>query len=117
MEWDKEKLPIKYFYGKSIEYIENSVKTTYDSGRVAVHKKNTHIKRKISLSYHANRQRLLDFQKWYQDNGGDGSTFTIQGLDIDNKGDNSIVTYYFDKAPRYEGADEVIEIGLDLVEE
>lgn len=85
IKWNYDELPIKYFYGKTVEYIDNAIKTDYESGRVASYQKNSRNKRKYTLTYFCDKARRDAFIDWYENTlGGNGVTFLLRGLENDN---------------------------------
>lgn len=98
--WDYEKLPVHFFNDKSVEYVDNAIKTDYDSGRVTLYKRNTLNKRKVSVSYYCDsKKRLDDFMNWYENIlGGNGVTFLLKALDGKNERE-----YFFTDPPSIDG--------------
>lgn len=110
IEWDYKKLPIHYFFSKGVEFIDNAIKTTYDSGRVTVHKKNAVNKKKISTTYLADKAKRDSFMKWYNELGGNGVEFLLEGLEGEGK-----KKYIFSDTPKISGF-VTFEITINLEE-
>lgn len=81
VEWDITILPLKKLYGVQTGYIDNAIKTEYDSGRVIMIQRNSRNKRRYNVSYAATKTQETAFFNWYENTlGGNAGTFTCTSL-------------------------------------
>lgn len=110
--WNTTKLPTSNFYGLKTGYVDNAIKTEFDSGRTVAVKKNTANKRRYSLSYAADSEQEKYFFDWYEKElGGNAGTFTAPSL----RGDGTMQEYRLDGTPTSSGMG-IKEINMVWVE-
>ena len=79
--WDTTNLPLRKLYGVQTGYIDNAIKTEYDSGRVVMVQKNSRNKRRYNVSYAATKTQETALFNWYANTlGGNAGTFTCTSL-------------------------------------
>ncbi len=84
VEWPKEVLPTERLYGKQTGYVDNIIKTEYDSGRITSIMKNSVQKRVYSVNYAATKEQAKAFDNWFRNVlGGISGTFTALSLEDD----------------------------------
>jgi|SRR5574344_646215 hypothetical protein len=112
--WDTAELPLNKLYGVQTGYVDNAIKTEYDSGRVIAMQRNSKNKRKYAVSYAATKAQKTIFFNWYENTlGGNAGTFTAPSL----RGDGSTQEYMLAEtptAPEHGGA--IVEIKMQWVE-
>ena len=99
--WNTSALPTENLYGKVTGYVDNEIKTEYDSGRITACKKNTVQRRIFSVNYAAkSKVQERAFDQWFRFTlGGIAQEFTAPSLD----GDGTTATYKMTQNPELEG--------------
>lgn len=112
VKWNDEELPLNRLYGVQTGYVDNAIKTEYDSGRVVMVKKNSRNLRRYNVSYAATKTQEKAFFDWYENTlGGNAGTFTCESL----RGDGTTQTYRIDGTPTASGMN-IKEINMIWVE-
>lgn len=79
--WDTTNLPLNKLYGVQTGYVDNAIKSEYDSGRVVAIQKNGRNRRRYNVSYAATKTQETAFFNWYENTlGGNAGTFTCASL-------------------------------------
>ena len=110
--WNTTDLPLRKLYGVQIGYVDNAIKTEFDSGRVISVQRNSKNKRRYSVSYCATRAQETIFFNWYENTlGGNAGTFTAPSL----RGDGTTQEYRIEGTPTSSGMN-LKEINMEWVE-
>ena len=110
--WDTTNLPLKKLYGVQTGFVDNAIKTEYDSGRVVMIQKNSRNKRRYNVSYAATKTQETAFFNWYENTlGGNAGTFTCTSL----RGNNTQQEYRIEGTPTSSGMN-IKEINMVWVE-
>lgn len=110
--WNTTDLPLRKLYGVQTGYVDNAIKTEFDSGRVISCQRNSKNKRRYSVSYCATRAQETIFFNWYENTlGGNAGTFTAPSL----RGDGTTQEYRIEGTPTSSGMN-LKEINMEWVE-
>ncbi len=110
--WNTTDLPLSRLYGVQTGYVDNAIKTEFDSGRVISVQRNSKNKRRYSVSYCATRAQETIFFNWYENTlGGNAGTFTAPSL----RGDGTTQEYRIEGTPTSSGMN-LKEINMEWVE-
>ena len=110
--WDTTNLPLKKLYVVQTGYVDNAIKTEYDSGRVVMIQKNSKNKRRYNVSYAATKAQETAFLNWYENTlGGNAGTFTCTSL----RGTGTQQEYRIEGTPTSSGMN-IKEINMVWVE-
>ena len=110
--WNTTDLPLNRLYGVQTGYVDNAIKTEFDSGRVISCLRNSKNKRRYSVSYCATRAQETIFFNWYENTlGGNAGTFTAPSL----RGDGTTQEYRIEGTPTSSGMN-LKEINMEWVE-
>lgn len=110
--WNTTDLPLNRLYGVQTGYVDNAIKTEFDSGRVISVQRNSKNKRRYSVSYCATRAQEKIFFNWYENTlGGNAGTFTAPSL----RGDGTTQKYRIEGTPTSSGMN-LKEINMEWVE-
>lgn len=110
--WNTTDLSLNRLYGVQTGYVDNAIKTEFDSGRVISVQRNSKNKRRYSVSYCATRAQEVIFFNWYENTlGGNAGTFTAPSL----RGDGTTQEYRIEGTPTSSGMN-LKEINMEWVE-
>lgn len=104
--------PITKLYGLQIGYLDNALKSEYDSGRSVTWQRNTRVRRRYAVSCSITREQARAFDEWYTKTlGGNGMCFSAPSLE--GTGKNTV--YRMESPPSIEGQ-AYKEITMEWVE-
>lgn len=112
VEWDVDRLPLEKLYGVQVGYIDNAIKTQFDSGRDISIQKNSRNKRQYSVNYAATKEQESIFFEWYESVlGGNAGTFIAPSL----RNNGEMQEYRMEGTPTSRGMN-IKEISMQWIE-